>query len=423
MKDAIFCQNIRTMASGNLKTHYLQYPLKLSTLTQLVPGFVWETIDFEAVWGRGFIMHFAFCLFKYFPYGGLQRDFIKITRAALARGHHITVFTMAWQGPIEANVVIKLLPNRGISNHRRAWLFSEQVRACLARQHFDAVLGFNRQAGLDFYFAADPCLAVQLSFWQRLLPRYRCYLALERAVYGSKTTTQLLLLDPKQQALSQVIYHTPDARFSVIPPGIDRPLRVNQAMARAQVNLTVSATERVLLAVGYDQKRKGIERSLIALAALPQALRQSVQLWVVGSVGIDAAQCQAKALGIGAQVHFLGNRQDVYTLMQAADLLLHPAYQETAGMVLVEALANGLPVLVTENCGYAFHVAKASAGKVVPGGGDYSQITYNAALHDSLLTLMDKCWQANALHYAERQDLFTMPTQVIKRLEQFACYE
>ena len=45
---------------------------------------------------------------------------------------------------------------------------------------------------------------------------------------------------------------------------------------------------------------------------------------------------------------------------------MHPAYiAEIAGNVILEAVISGLPVLVTESCGYAFHVEKAIAGLLV----------------------------------------------------------
>ena len=45
-------------------------------------------------------MKLAFCLFKYFPYGGLQRDFVRIARACIERGHTVEAFCLAWQGPV-----------------------------------------------------------------------------------------------------------------------------------------------------------------------------------------------------------------------------------------------------------------------------------------------------------------------------------
>ena len=41
-------------------------------------------------------MRFAFALFKYFPFGGLQSDMLRIAECAAARGHEVTVFTGAW---------------------------------------------------------------------------------------------------------------------------------------------------------------------------------------------------------------------------------------------------------------------------------------------------------------------------------------
>lgn len=366
-------------------------------------------------------MHFVFCLFNYFPYGGLQRDFIKIARAAIARGHQVTVFVMSWQGPVEPDLTIVLLPPSGFSNHQRAKVFSCEVLRRLSVLHYDVVLGFNRQAGLDFYFAADLSLAALLQQksqrWKRFLPRYRAYLHLEAGVYGALAKTHILLLDPKQQALIQSLYHTPDERFSLLPPGIERPAQ-SAVGNRQALN---PAEKLVLLAVGHYPRIKGLDRTLLALAALPLAQRQYVELWVVGQVDMDLFKKQAQQLGLEKQVQFLGERDDVYSLMQAADLFVHPAYKEVAGLVLIEALANGLPVVVTDNCGYAFHVANAQAGLVIAGGTTYRQSSYNAALSEALNTVRTGHWREKALTYSESIDLFSMPMKVIDHLEQFVA--
>ena len=86
-------------------------------------------------------------------------------------------------------------------------------------------------------------------------------------------------------------------------------------------------------------------------------------------VGQDKArrfQRQAKKLGLVEKVKFLGGRDDVVDLMLASDLLVHPARREAAGVVLLEALVVGLPVVVTDNCGHAHHVIAARAGLVLP---------------------------------------------------------
>lgn len=367
-------------------------------------------------------MRFGFCLFKYFPYGGLQRDFVKIAQAALARGHDVNVFTMDWQGPHIEGLQIQVLQAKGLTNHARAWHFATEVLARQASVACDAWLGFNRQPGLDLYFAADPCFASVIELrkkpWLGFLPRYRRYLTLERTVYGTNVDTQILLLNPHQQSDIQNCYHTPVERFIAIPPGIRRPEALSsQAAARLRLADRWQGPKDALcfLAVGHDQRRKGLDRSVLALAALPPALKQRAQLWVIGAVPSKSLLKQAAALGVC--VCALGNRDDIYDWMQAADLLLHPAYQETAGMVLVEALANGLPVLVTDNCGYAFHIEQAQAGRLIPGGSSFQQSAYNAVLLKSIALLPQEHWQENARRYAASCDWFRMPDMVVDHLE------
>ena len=95
-------------------------------------------------------MNIAFCLFKYFPYGGLQRDFIRIARACLLRGHTVHVYTMSWDGDIEPGLHIHILPAEGRQNHVRNHSFAENVKTELVKHHYDVVVGFNKMPYLDW---------------------------------------------------------------------------------------------------------------------------------------------------------------------------------------------------------------------------------------------------------------------------------
>ena len=61
----------------------------------------------------------AFCLYKYFPFGGLQRDFMRIAQTVAARGHHVRVYTQSWEGECPdvfelIKVTVKSHTNRSI---------------------------------------------------------------------------------------------------------------------------------------------------------------------------------------------------------------------------------------------------------------------------------------------------------------------
>jgi UDP-glucose:(heptosyl)LPS alpha-1,3-glucosyltransferase len=91
--------------------------------------------------------------------------------------------------------------------------------------------------------------------------------------------------------------------------------------------------------------------------------------------------------------------------MSAAELLVHPAYSENTGTILLEALTVGLPVLTTDVCGYAVHVVKAGAGIVLPS--PFHQESFNRELAGTLDAERAAAWRTNGLAYAAREDLYS----------------
>jgi UDP-glucose:(heptosyl)LPS alpha-1,3-glucosyltransferase len=107
---------------------------------------------------------------------------------------------------------------------------------------------------------------------------------------------------------------------------------------------------------------------------------------------------------VGDRVRLLGVREDIPELMAAADLLVHPARTETTGTVILEALVNGLPVVVSGICGYAEHVVRANAGKVL--AEPFTQTSLIAALRDAQATKQRAQWSESAMRYGETADLY-----------------
>ena len=81
---------------------------------------------------------------------------------------------------------------------------------------------------------------------------------------------------------------------------------------------------------------------------------------------------------------------------------------KNTGTVLLEALVSGLPVLVTDVCGYAHYIADADCGRVLPG--PFEQNHLNRTLADMLADPERRAfWSRNGLLYADSADLYSMP--------------
>src|SRR3979490_658883 len=102
-------------------------------------------------------MQLAFVLYKYFPFGGLQHDSMRIAPECQARGQQIRVYTLSWEGATAPGLEVILVPVKALFNHRRYEKFTAWVQADLAKRPVDRLIGFNKMPGLDVYYAADGC--------------------------------------------------------------------------------------------------------------------------------------------------------------------------------------------------------------------------------------------------------------------------
>lgn len=369
-------------------------------------------------------MHFAFCLYKHFPYSGLSLDMLRIANECIQRGHKATVFTGSWEGDVPDGLQVIIIKHFGLTNHTRAHSFHRKLRRQLDRHSFDVVVGFNKIPGLDIYYCGDYCYVgrsfLRHSWFYRFTPRFLYFSNFERGVFDASSKTNILSLSDREKLIYQQYYLTQDSRFLCLPPTLEKArwARLDKLPNRESLrtSLGIKEDENLVLLIGSGFQTKGLDRAIVALAALPAELLIKTKLFVVGQDKIDTFQRIAKKYGVSDQIHFLGGRKDVPALMKAGDMLLHPAYAETTGGVLLEAIVSGLPVLATPVCGYAPHIKTAEAGHVLRKR--FSQEELNTKLHEMLLSEEKEVWRQNGLQYGQNPSLYVMPQRAVDFIEQ-----
>ncbi len=370
-------------------------------------------------------MKLALALFKYFPYGGLQRNFLAIARELMDRGHQVTVYTGHWEGEQPTGLRVVKLPSRGISNPGRNRSFHRQLRVALDNDPHQLLVGFNKMPGLDVYYCADTCFATRVnedkSWLERLTPRVRWSLRYEAAIFDSRSNTEILLLSQAEGEAYRRCYGTQQARLHLMPPGINRDRvrgpQAKQLASAMREQLGLAPEQRALIFLGSDYKRKGLDRALRALASLPQSLGSDCVLLVVGR---DKRQPRyeklAVELGVAQQTHFLGQRDDIPALLFCAELLMHPAYLENTGNVIVESLVAGAPVICSGTCGYAGYVQDSGMGAVITE--PFCQETMNKALQNLLIG--PRNWHHKGATFAASADVFSRPLRAAETIERMA---
>lgn len=371
-------------------------------------------------------MKISFLIYSYFPYGGQQRDFFRIAEQCAQRGNQIDVYTLSWHGEVPENFNVIIVPINAFTNVGRYRKYTSWVTDHLRQTEPSFVVGFNKMPGLDLYFAADPCFLEkadkQRGSYYKLTPRFGHFAKYEKEVFGKNQATQIMILTEQQREGFEKYYPGCASRMHVLPPGIDSDRRLDDTFKEKRFefrkNFSITDGQFVILQIGSGFKVKGVDRSLKAIASLPLDLRGTIKFVLVGQDNPKQVLKLARNLGILDRLMIVSGSDDVPSFLAGSDLMLHPAYRESAGHVLLEATVSGLPVLTTSTCGYAFHVVKAGSGLVC--SEPFLQNDLNQKLGSMIKNIDNANWSGNGLNYGRNCDLYSLHREAANLIDKFA---
>jgi UDP-glucose:(heptosyl)LPS alpha-1,3-glucosyltransferase len=174
----------------------------------------------------------------------------------------------------------------------------------------------------------------------------------DRIRYRGRTHRAVVVLSRQDVAELRDSYGRVRPRMVEIPNGVDlerfRPPSPEERV-EARSALGLGTEERVAVFIGHEFHRKGLRYAIEGLRHAP-----SVLLLIVGGSDdiIAEANASAQELGVGDRVLFVGPRHDLAPFLAASDMFVLPSAYEANALVVLEALASGLPV-VTTRVGYA----------------------------------------------------------------------
>jgi D-inositol-3-phosphate glycosyltransferase len=234
----------------------------------------------------------------------------------------------------------------------------------------------------------------------------------EREVMQS--VDRIVAATPAEEAQLQWLYGADLSKVTTIPPGVDlahfHPINLQEARHK----VGVPSEDRMILFVGRIEPLKGVDTLMRAIAILRAGCADDtpcLHLAIIGGDPDDPDQENAEMerlkqmrvdLGIEDVVAFLGAK-DQSTLQyyySAAEVVVMPSHYESFGMVALEAMACGTPVIASEVGGLAFLVQDGETGFHVEAqnaqalAGKLSLIMDDPALRDRL--------SRGAVAYAQR---------------------
>ncbi|HZU38357.1 MAG TPA: glycosyltransferase family 4 protein [Gemmataceae bacterium] len=347
-------------------------------------------------------MNIAFCYESVLPArGGCETYIADLARRLVVDGHEVHLYACRWDETAlpEQMVYHRLSRPRG-PRFLRPWLFGAACHRALRGSRHDVSVGFDKVWGLDVLYpqgglhaaSADHNLRKHAGPTTRRIARLLKHLDLAHWSFSRLEQRQYLGSDqPLIVVNSLMVQRHFEHYYGVDPQAVrvirsaidserfdehDRPRR--RVEAREHWGIGLDETVAVFVAMNY--RLKGLEPLLHALTYLGQ---RPLRLLVAGNPRTSRYERLAHRLGVRERVCFVGPQRDVKNCFFAADFLVHPTFYDPCSLVVLEALACGLPVITTRYNGASELLSPPREGYVI--GNPHNHVE----LADSLIQLLD----------------------------------
>jgi UDP-glucose:(heptosyl)LPS alpha-1,3-glucosyltransferase len=285
--------------------------------------------------------------------GGVETATAGLIGELVRQGESIDLVTVRGQPPIPG-VRLRIVPTLPGPSLGRLLSFALGASRIARRTAYDVVQSHERVLRQDVYRAGEGTHRGYLAAMERhgRGPYHRTLLWLEGRIFGLQAARHVVAISRPGQQEIEALYGTPRSRLSLVYNGVDlsrfHPDRVAALRRSARAELELTRDAWVILFVGSGFERKGLAPLVGAFARFGD---RRARLIVVGKGETARVHGEARRLGVGDRLLWLGARPDVERLYAAADVVALPSRYEPFGNVVLEALASGVPVLTSRHVG------------------------------------------------------------------------
>jgi len=340
-------------------------------------------------------MKAAFCLENFVPSRGGAEQYVKDLSLLFCReGHEVHIFTMRSLVEEEENLKIHLIPVPSRPKFLRALWFAFSCRNILRRGDFSVVHSFGRTLGMDVFQPLGGSQMAGLIGNLRSIDsaakrffKVACYIfSFRRWVYFLIERIQLrqaaVTVAISEMVKNDLVKYTRlgHGEIRIVRNGVDlikfHPGNRDLFREDLRRRLQLSTEDILILFVAHNFRLKGLRPLLEVMSRLAARRPEiSYRLGVLGQGKTSGFRRLARRYGVEKRVLFLGLSKETHPFYAAADVCVHPSFYDPSALVVLEAMASGLPVITTKFCGTSEIISEGREGFVVATPNDIEEMT------------------------------------------------
>ncbi|GAV20301.1 UDP-glucose:(heptosyl)LPS alpha-1,3-glucosyltransferase [Mariprofundus micogutta] len=286
---------------------------------------------------------------QYGPVGGMERYVLEVTKAQAELGANVHVLCECCHVQPPENILVHRL-GQGIRKPRwlSALLFSRKVTAWINEHpQLNTIIHSHETTGEHHIttFHGPPFARIRQSgWWKRISLRVYANLWLEER---ELCAPQVQKVSPNSELIAQELLNA----YPETQQRLTRPVVPGVEAGELRSERKIPANGGIICFIGKEWKRKGLDRT-VAIVEQLRKQRPDCELWVLGPEPENISHLFKNWHG-GYRLLGLADSREI---LPQVDLLLHPARREPFGMVITEALATQVPVIVSDQCGAASEI-------------------------------------------------------------------
>jgi UDP-glucose:(heptosyl)LPS alpha-1,3-glucosyltransferase len=306
-------------------------------------------------------MKIAYCVQDYTKAGGIERYLRVLSGILSSQGHEVHIFTSRL--PDTGNTHINfhhISIARFLPFFMRFYLFGYKVKRELSKSQFDIIHSQGSDCLVHNVLTAHSChkdwveMSKKYSLWERmkkaLNPIHRLVLNREKYNYSAGNYKSIITVSNNVKNEIMNYYHVQEKNITVIYPGVNLKEfgaeNTKQWRNPFRERYHIAENEIIVLFVSNEFRRKGLASLIEALSILKN---NNIRLFVVGS-GVERPY-RTLANKLGVKTVFIPRTEHVNRYYAMSDIFVLPTKHEAFGMVITEAMAAGLPVIVSRQAG------------------------------------------------------------------------
>jgi UDP-glucose:(heptosyl)LPS alpha-1,3-glucosyltransferase len=316
--------------------------------------------------------------------GGAESYAVSLAHALVENSWEVHLFGKSWDGEPSGAFFHRIQILEWLPAWIQLLIFAVSHRKMMQQYHCDVILGFGNTICMNVYQShggvhrlstarkilaePDPLLRIFKRFLIRLSLKHWMRHWIESAPFRQFPRPVIIAISDMIQEDIQKFYRTTDP-IPVIYNGVDvsrfNPDAMNRFRGILRKRLGLNPDEVVFLFASLELRKKGILPLIEAAALLRERTSQSFRVLVAGGEPENFIQRKLRSLSIQDQVVFIGKIQKMEECYADADVFILPTYYDACSLVVIEAMASGLPVITTQYNGAAGIIQNGESGFVV----------------------------------------------------------